>query len=44
MNNIMVIDGYRAIIQYDPDIEMFRGEFTGLCVFRAIVTDRSDLS
>ncbi|WP_290797459.1 type II toxin-antitoxin system HicB family antitoxin [Halomonas sp.] len=30
MNNIMVIDGYRAIIQYDPEIEMFRGEFTGL--------------
>lgn len=30
MNNLMVIDGYRAIIQYDPEIEMFRGEFTGL--------------
>lgn len=30
MNNIMIIDGYRAVIQYDPDIEMFRGEFTGL--------------
>ncbi len=24
------IEGYRAIIQYDPDIEMFRGEFIGL--------------
>ena len=23
----MEIDGYRAIIQFDPDIEMFRGEF-----------------
>ncbi|SHE32161.1 Predicted nuclease of the RNAse H fold, HicB family [Modicisalibacter ilicicola DSM 19980] len=30
MNNTMVIDGHRAIIQYDPEIEMFRGEFTGL--------------
>ena len=30
MNNIMIIDGYRAVIQYAPDIEMFRGEFTGL--------------
>ena len=30
MMNIMEIDGYRAIIQYDPDIEMFRGEFVGL--------------
>lgn len=29
MNNIMIIDGYRAVIQYDPDIEMFRGEFIG---------------
>ncbi len=28
--NIMEIDGYRAIIQYDPDVEMFRGEFVGL--------------
>ena len=30
MNNLMVIDGYRAVIQYDPEIEMFRGEFVGL--------------
>ena len=28
--NTMEIDGYRAVIQYDPDIEMFRGEFIGL--------------
>jgi len=28
--NIMEIEGYKAIIQYDPEIEMFRGEFTGL--------------
>ncbi|OQK16236.1 DNA repair protein [Methyloprofundus sedimenti] len=30
MMNIMEINNYRAIIQYDPDIEMFRGEFVGL--------------
>ena len=28
--NTMEINGYRAIIQYDPEIEMFRGEFIGL--------------
>ena len=28
--NTMDIDGYKAVIQYDPEIEMFRGEFTGL--------------
>lgn len=28
--NLMKIDGYQAIIQYDPDIDMFRGEFIGL--------------
>jgi len=28
--NIMEINNYRALIQYDPDIEMFRGEFMGL--------------
>ncbi|SEJ47398.1 Predicted nuclease of the RNAse H fold, HicB family [Azotobacter beijerinckii] len=26
----MVIDGYKAEIEYDPEIEMFRGEFVGL--------------
>ena len=26
----MEIDGYQAIIQFDPDIEQFRGEFVGL--------------
>jgi predicted HicB family RNase H-like nuclease len=26
----MDINGYRSIIQYDPEIEMFRGEFVGL--------------
>lgn len=30
MNNIMTINGYNAIISYDADIEMFRGEFIGL--------------
>lgn len=30
MMNMMVFDGFRAVIQYDPDIEMFRGEFIGL--------------
>ena len=30
MKNTMEIDGYRAIIQFDPDIDMFRGEFIGL--------------
>ena len=28
--NIMEINGYRALIQYDSEIEMFRGEFMGL--------------
>lgn len=30
MKNVMMIDGQRAVIGYDPDIEMFRGEFVGL--------------
>lgn len=30
MMNIMEINGYRAVVQYDPEIEMFRGEFIGL--------------
>ena len=30
MKNTMEIDGYTAIIQFDPDIDMFRGEFVGL--------------
>nr|VFJ58259.1 MAG: Predicted nuclease of the RNAse H fold, HicB family [Candidatus Kentron sp. DK] len=28
--NTMEIGGYRAVIRYDPEIEMFRGEFVGL--------------
>ena len=30
MINMMDINGYQAVIQYDPDIDMFRGEFIGL--------------
>ncbi len=30
MNNIMTIDGQKAVITYAPDIDMFRGEFLGL--------------
>lgn len=30
MNNVMMINGYRAVITFDPDIAMFRGEFVGL--------------
>ena len=30
MINIMHIDGYQAVISYDPEIGMFRGEFLAL--------------
>ena len=30
MMNLMEIQSYQAFIQYDPEIEMFRGEFIGL--------------
>ena len=30
MMNVMRVRGYTAVIQYDPEIEMFRGEFVGL--------------
>ncbi|NYT57344.1 type II toxin-antitoxin system HicB family antitoxin [Alcaligenaceae bacterium] len=30
MKNIMTIGGQQAVITYEPDIEMFRGEFVGL--------------
>lgn len=30
MKNIMKIDGYDAVINYDPEIETFRGEFINL--------------
>ena len=28
--NTMTIDGYRAVISFDPEMQMFRGEFVGL--------------
>ncbi len=28
--NIMTISGYQAVIAFDPDIQLFRGEFVGL--------------
>lgn len=28
--NTMTINGYPAMITFDPDLEMFRGEFVGL--------------
>lgn len=28
--NLMTLDGYQAKIEYDPDIDMFRGEILGL--------------
>jgi len=30
MMNMLEIGSYRAKVQYDPEIEMFRGEFIGL--------------
>jgi predicted HicB family RNase H-like nuclease len=30
MKNIMEIDGHKAVIQYDPENEIFRGEFIEL--------------
>lgn len=30
MNNTFKIDGHLAFITFDPEIEMFRGEFVGL--------------
>lgn len=30
MNNVMTFDGQKAVIVFDPEIGMFRGEFTGL--------------
>ena len=28
--NTMTINGYQAVISFDPDIQMFRGAFVGL--------------
>jgi len=30
MNNLMTINGQQATISFDPDINLFRGEFVGL--------------
>ncbi|WP_455233335.1 hypothetical protein [Geopseudomonas aromaticivorans] len=30
LKNTMVIDGYKAVIEFDSEVEMFRGEFVGL--------------
>ncbi len=30
MQNIMMINEHKAIIQYDPELALFRGEFIGL--------------
>ena len=30
MKNVIEIDGYKALVTYDSDIKMFRGEFFGL--------------
>ncbi len=30
MMNLIEINGYQANVEYDPEIEMFRGEFIGL--------------
>ena len=30
MNNVMTIDGHKAVISFDPELGLFRGEFTGL--------------
>lgn len=30
MNNILDFDGYKAVVSYDPETEMFRGEFIDL--------------
>lgn len=30
MNNVMIIDGHKAVIQYEPETDVLRGEFIGL--------------
>ena len=30
MTNQMIINGFTAVITYDPEIELFRGEFVGV--------------
>lgn len=30
MKNVMQIDGHKAVVEFDPEVGMFRGEFLGL--------------
>ena len=30
MKNVLIIDGHKTVISFDPDINMFRGTFLGL--------------
>lgn len=30
MNNVIYIEGHKAVVSFDPEIAMFRGEFLGL--------------
>ena len=30
MNNVMIIDGHKAVIQYEPETDVLPGEFIGL--------------
>lgn len=30
MKNTLIVDGFQAVISFDPEIEMFRGEFVNL--------------
>ena len=30
MNNVIEIDGHKAVVSFDPEIGLFRGEFLGL--------------
>lgn len=30
MNNVLEIDGYKAIVTFDPEIDLLRGEFVNL--------------
>lgn len=30
MKNVLEIDGHKAVVSFDPEIGLFRGEFTGL--------------
>ena len=47
MRNTMEIEGNRAVIQFDPDIDLLRDEFVGLngsVAFYADVVRRSPLN